>query len=195
METKAELRRRIRHLRNSLPPLERKTSSEAIANRLMALPEWDKAGVVFLYVSSGSEVETHHIIESAMQQGKVVAVPYTDYEQGLIIPSALKNLRYDLTPRRFGLWEPKKISLRPLPATDIAITVAPGCVFDTQGGRIGYGMGFYDRFLPNLPDSSLKIALAFEIQIAPMVPLDEHDCIMDLIITEKRVISILNQPS
>ncbi|MEW6327888.1 MAG: 5-formyltetrahydrofolate cyclo-ligase [Thermodesulfobacteriota bacterium] len=188
METKAELRRRILRLRNSLSPLERKTCSEAIAARLMALPEWNQARGVFLYVSLRSEAETQHIIEAALEQDKVVAVPYTDYERGVIVPSVLKDLKYDLAPRRFGLLEPRDTSLRPLSPEDIDITVVPGCVFDPRGGRIGYGMGFYDRFLPNLPGSSLKVALAYEIQIVPLVPLDEHDCLMDMIVTERRII-------
>lgn len=188
METKAELRRRILNLRDSLPPLERKTCSQAITVRLMALPEWNQAKGVFLYVSFRSEVETQHIIQAALEQGKVVAVPYTDYERGVIVPSVLKDLKYDLAPRRFGLLEPRDTSLRPLSPEDIDITVAPGCVFDDRGGRIGYGMGFYDRFLPDLPGSSLKVALAYEIQIAPLAPLDAHDCLMDMIVTERRII-------
>ncbi|MDI6791146.1 MAG: 5-formyltetrahydrofolate cyclo-ligase [Thermodesulfobacteriota bacterium] len=190
MATKAALRRRILNIRDSLPPLERKTCSETIAVRLMALPEWNQAKGVFLYVSFRSEVETQYIIEAALEQGKVVAVPYTDYERGVIVPSVLKDLKYDLAPRRFGLLEPKDTSLRPLSPEDIDITVVPGCVFDNRGGRIGYGMGFYDRFLPDLPGSSLKVALAYEIQIVPLVPLDAHDCLMDMIITEKRIIAI-----
>jgi len=190
METKAELRRHILHLRDSIPPLKRKTCSEAIAFRLMALPEWNQAKGVFLYVSFRSEAETQYIIEAALEQGKVVAVPYTDYERGVIVPSVLKDLKYDLAPRRFGLLEPKDTSLSPLSPQDIDLTVVPGCVFDNRGGRIGYGMGFYDRFLPDLPGSSLKVALAYEIQIVPLVPLDAHDCLMDMIITEKRVIAV-----
>jgi 5-formyltetrahydrofolate cyclo-ligase len=190
METKAELRRRILHLRDSLTPLERKTCSAAIAVRLMALPEWNQAKGVFLYVSFRSEVETQYIIQAALGRGKVVAVPYTDYERGVIVPSVLKDLKYDLAPRRFGLREPKDTSLRPLSPEDIDIIVVPGCVFDNRGGRIGYGMGFYDRFLPDLPGSSLKVALAYEIQITPLVPLDEHDCLMDMIVTEKRIIAV-----
>jgi 5-formyltetrahydrofolate cyclo-ligase len=188
METKAELRRRILHLRDSLTPLERKTCSEAIAVRLTALPKWNQAKDVFLYVSFRSEVETQYIMQAALEQGKVVAVPYTDYERGVIVPSVLKDLKYDLAPRRFGLLEPKDTSLRPLSPEDIDITVVPGCVFDTRGGRIGYGMGFYDRFLPELPGSSLKVALAYEIQIVPSIPLDKHDFLVDMIVTERRII-------
>jgi len=190
METKAELRRRILNLRDSIPPLERKTCSEAIAVRLMALPEWNQAKGVFLYVSFRSEAETQHIIEAALEQGKVVAVPYTDYERGIIVPSVLKDLKSDLAPRRFGLLEPKDTSLSPLSPKDINITVVPGCVFDNRGGRIGYGMGFYDRFLPGLPAGSLKVALAYEIQIAPSIPLDKHDVLMDMIVTERRIIAV-----
>ncbi len=190
METKAELRRRFLHLRDRLSPSERRTSSEEIAGRLTALPEWSQAKGVFLYVSFRSEVGTQYIMQAALEQGKVVAVPYTDYERGVIVPSVLKDLKYDLAPRRFGLLEPKEASLRPLSPEDIDITIVPGCVFDNRGGRIGYGMGFYDRFLPDLPGSSLKVALAYEIQIVLLVPLDEHDCLMDMIITEKRIIAV-----
>ncbi|MDD5451556.1 MAG: 5-formyltetrahydrofolate cyclo-ligase [Desulfovibrionales bacterium] len=188
METKAELRRRILKLRDSLTPLERKTRSEAIAVRLMALPEWKQARGVFLYVSFRSEAETQYILEVALEQGKVVAVPYTDYERGIIVPSVLKDWKCDLAPRRFGLMEPRDTSLSPLSPKDIDITVVPGCVFDNRGGRVGYGMGFYDRFLPGLPAGSLKVALAYEIQIVPLVPLDEHDFLMDMIVTERRII-------
>lgn len=195
METKSELRRRVLHLRDSLLPKERHTFSLAITHRLMALSRWDRARVIFLYVSLGSEVETGSLIQAAMQEGKVVAVPYTDYERKTIIPSILSDLRQDLIPRRFGLLEPAEKKLRPLSASEIDITVAPGCVFDPRGGRIGYGMGFYDRFLPSLRGDSLKLALAFEVQIVPMVPIEKHDYPLDMIITEKRVISPLGQVS
>ncbi len=191
METKNELRRRILHLRDSLPSIERQNLSDAIAGRLMKLPGWAKARTVFLYVSFRSEVETRHIIRAAMRQGKIVAVPYTDYERHTIIPSVLKDLGHDLVPRRFGLLEPDEKNLRPLSVEDIDITIVPGCVFDLRRGRIGYGMGCYDRFLPNLPGGSLKVALAFEVQVVPMVPIDEHDYLLDMIITEKRIISPL----
>lgn len=188
--TKDNLRREIRRLRDRLAPQERKMASEVIASRLMALPQWEKARVIFSYLSIQSEVETESLILEAMRQGKIIAVPHTDYERHIVIPSVLKDLGQDLICRRFGLLEPSKKSLRPLAAADIDITVIPGCVFDPRGGRIGYGMGFYDRFLLNLREDSLKIGLAYEIQIVPRVPVQEHDCLMDMIITEKRTISL-----
>ncbi len=190
METKGELRHRILKLRDSLSAAERASRSKVIAERLMRLEAWRKGRVVFPYVSFRTEVETGWIIDEAMAQGKVVAVPYTDYDRRVIIPSRLVDAREDLAPRRFGLMEPKEESIRPVSHQDIDVVIVPGAVFDTGGGRIGYGMGFYDRFLPALRGHCLRVALAFEIQVIPVVPLDEHDCRMHMIITEERSISI-----
>ncbi|MFH1146466.1 MAG: 5-formyltetrahydrofolate cyclo-ligase [Pseudomonadota bacterium] len=190
MGTKSDLRHRILRLRDGLSASERRIHSEMIAARLAALERWKNARSVFTYVSFRSEVETWSIMEMARREGKVLAVPFTDYARNVIIPSVIDDPEKDLAPARFGIMEPTKDHIRPLEAGEIDITLVPGSVFDLNGGRIGYGMGFYDRLLPQLRSDCLKIALAFEVQIVPEAPRSDHDYCVEMIITEGRIVAI-----
>ena len=190
IETKRDLRHRILQLRDALSASEHRIHSQMIAARLTGLERWKSARSIFTYVSFRSEVETWPIIEMAKREGKVLAVPFTDYDRNTIIPSVIDDPEKDLVPARFGIREPTKDCVRPLEAGEIDITLVPGSVFDLNGGRIGYGMGFYDRLLPQLRQDCLKIALAFEVQLVPEVPRSDHDFCMEMIITEGRIVSI-----
>ena len=82
--------------------------------------------------------------------------------------------------------DPNRCNVVPIECIDIAII--PGVAFDEKGGRIGTGTGNYDRFIPNLPITTRKVALTFEDQIIPQVQMEAHDKYVDIIITEKRII-------
>jgi 5-formyltetrahydrofolate cyclo-ligase len=70
----------------------------------------------------------------------------------------------------------------------VNLAIIPGIAFDVRGGRIGYGTGFYDRFIPDLDITTRKVALAFECQIVPQIPMEPHDRYTDIIITEERIV-------
>jgi 5-formyltetrahydrofolate cyclo-ligase len=185
------LRRNLLARRDALPSQERHHLSRIVCERLWQLPEFARASLVFTYVSFRSEVETLALIRRCLAAGKQVTVPLT-----LTHPPELKAIRVvdvdrDLSPGYCGILEPDP---ERLPETDpevIEIIILPGAVFDRQGGRLGYGGGYYDRFLAVAAPAALRIGLAFELQVIEKVPTEAHDQPIDFLITEKGITRIV----
>ena len=186
---RATLRTNILVARNSLVPEERQGKSRAITERLLALPEFAAARNVFAYVSFRSEVETLDLIAHCLQHGVTVSVPLTLPGEHRLRPYAITDMSQDLAPGYCSIPEP----LHTLPLVDpasIEVVVVPGSVFDARGGRLGYGGGYYDRFLQAAAPQALRIGLAFDLQVVAAVPLESHDQQLDYLITETRTIHI-----
>ena len=181
------LRKKTLKKRDSLSSDERYKKSTEIVSGFFELAENIKFKRVFTYVSFRSEVSTHRMIISLLEQGKLVSVPFTDLNKKSIIPSMIKSFKDDLVPGCLGILEPDPEKIIPVPVDEIDIIVIPGAVFSENGCRIGYGGGFYDRFLQNR--HILKYAFAYDFQIIDGVPFDpEFDVKVDYIITEKRIV-------
>jgi len=186
-EERTALRAHILNARDSVPAEERQRKSRAITERLLALPEFNASRSIFAYVSFRSEVETLDLIAHCLKNGVTVSVPLTLPAEHLLLAHAITDMGRDLAPGYCGIPEP----LTTLPLVDpasIEVVVVPGSVFDVHGGRLGYGGGYYDRFLQNAAPQALRIGLAFDLQIVEAVPLESHDQPLDYLITESRVI-------
>ncbi|MGI9953482.1 5-formyltetrahydrofolate cyclo-ligase [Moorellaceae bacterium AZ2] len=183
-----ELRKEILARRNNLTAEAVARKSRAIQERLLSLSSWQEARTVMIYVSFGSEVRTEGLLQEALGQGKRVAVPYCQKEKRELIASEVYRYPEDLSPGTWGIMEPRLETLRPLDPQAIDLCIVPGVAFDEGGNRLGYGAGYYDRFLPNLRPGTPKIALAFDIQIVATTHPSLHDIPVDLIITETRII-------
>lgn len=181
------LRQKLLAKRDALSAQERLKKSGEIVSRLLKQPIIIEAKNIFTYVSFRSEVETHEMINIFLDQGKAVSVPFTDTKKKMIIPSIIKSVKNDLVPGTFGIFEPVAEKLCPMLVDDIDIVIMPGAVFSYKGFRIGYGGGFYDRFLQKRTISTY--ALAFDFQIVDEVPFSfQYDVKVDYIVTEKRII-------
>jgi 5-formyltetrahydrofolate cyclo-ligase len=181
------LRHEVLAKRDARSAEERFEKSAEIASRLVKLSEIIKAESIFTYVSFRSEVDTHRMIDSFLAKGKVVSVPLSDMKKKIINPFIIKSLKNDLVPGVFGILEPDLEKIDPVIADKIDIVIVPGAAFSENGCRIGYGGGFYDRFLQNR--SITSYALAFDFQLVDEVPFDpEFDMKVDYIVTERRVI-------
>jgi len=181
---KNETRKNFKKLRNKLTEQEIKNNSEAILEKIASHPFWQKANVIMCYLAFGNEVNTKPIIEKAWQENKQVIIPVCQAKTCEIIPSFLSTFA-DLEPRTMGILEPKEGKLNPADPKMIQLALIPGVAFDLWGHRIGFGAGYYDRFLPKLEPSTPKIALAHEIQISSTpLPADHYDVLMDYICTE-----------
>jgi 5-formyltetrahydrofolate cyclo-ligase len=181
------LRHEMLAKRDALSAEERLGKSSEIVDRLLKQPDIIKAKNIFTYVSFRSEVNTHGMLDSFLDQGKAVSVPFTDMNKKMIIPSIIKSVKNDLVSGTFGISEPVAEKLCPMLVDDIDIVIMPGAAFSDKGCRIGYGGGFYDRFLQKKSISSY--ALAFDFQIIDEVPFrPEYDVKVDYIVTEKRII-------
>lgn len=183
------LRRQVLARRNALSFPEKKEKSRVISAGIFSLPEIKMAGVVLAYMHFRSEVMTTALIEQMLADGKIVALPYTSTSDHLLGTVRISDPVHQVGPGYCNIPEPlpelrESFSLDP--ATIDAVFV-PGSVFDRSGGRLGYGGGYYDRFLAERAPNATRIGLAFELQIVEQVPVEHHDKFMDYVVTEKKI--------
>jgi len=189
MLTKAELRRHLLARRAMLTPAEIAQYSTVIAAHVCALPSFGVSHTVMVYMALPQEVQTMPIITQARQAQKRVTVPVIR-GQGLIAV-ALSESPTQLRRGRFGILEPCGPQ-RVIHPQEIGCIAVPGIAFDTRGGRLGFGKGYYDRFLRQLPATTYRCGLAFGIQVVPCVPQAPHDICMHGIVTEQGCIPCMH---
>lgn len=160
-----------------------RADSDKICDAFLALPEYKKADCVFAYMDCKNEVETKKVIEQCWKDKKTVAVPKVF---GEIMRYYAITSYEDLEEGYFGIREPKSEELEEV-IQENGLMILPGVAFDEARHRVGYGGGFYDRYLEQHPDMK-KIAFAFEFQVFPKVPFETFDRQPEKIITEKRII-------
>ncbi len=162
--------------------------SKGIVARFMALPEYTRANVVLFYLDVRSEVRTRHSLEDALASGKKIVVPYcVDGELELFHLEHLDELAVGM----YKILEPKTelrtIPAKNVPVAEIDLIMVPGVAFDRRGGRTGHGKGYYDKLLEHARPETPLVALAFECQMFPEIPMQSHDVFMDKVITEAAV--------
>ncbi len=160
-------------------------------SRLMALKEFADSKLIMCYVDFRNEVMTKAFMKKCLAIGKRIAVPVVaknDGEPVRLLASELYSLEADLRAGSYGILEPANESIREVDAVLVDMVIVPGVVFDIRKNRIGYGAGYYDRFLRAIRPDSMKIGVAFELQVLESVPADYHDIPMDIIVTEGRLI-------
>ena len=144
---------------------------------------------LFVYVHFRSEVQTMALIKQLLADGKNVSVPVTLPEESRITAVQLTDPDSQLVPGYYGILEPTPARIAEAavnPAT-LDTVLVPGSVFDPLGGRLGYGGGFYDRFLSRDAPRAIRVGLAFEKQRVSRVPMEPHDQYMDLLVTEQQI--------
>ena len=188
---KKRLRRNVLEERNSLLRADIESKSKKIFFRLGELPEFKNAVTIMFYVSKDSEVETRFMITGALNQKKTVCVPRTDVIKHNLYPVIIKDIQRDLSPGIFGIDEPGLSPDMVVAADKIDLIIVPGIAFDRKGTRLGFGGGFYDKFLGGAGKTA-KIGLAFDIQITKHLPYNDNDIFMDYLITENEIIKISN---
>jgi 5-formyltetrahydrofolate cyclo-ligase len=177
---KRALRREARARRDTLPPEERERLSEAVARNLLELPAVADASTVMAFSSFGSEVETGPIIERLARDGRRVALPRVEGRS--IVPVAYRS-GDPVKPSLFGALEPATGD--PVRPEEIDVVIVPGLAFDRRGQRVGYGRGFYDRFLGRLRPDALKVGICFTAQVVDEVPHGRGDRPVDVVVTEE----------
>lgn len=182
---KSDIRDRILAKRVNLDKTFVENASEKIYQRLSKTEEFCNAKTIMFYVSKDNEVSTHSMIKNAIDAGKKICVPYTDRINHTICPVIIEDMEKDLAPGAFGILEPKEKKESHTILIDLIIT--PGIAFDENGYRLGWGKGYYDRFLEKL-NRIPRIGLAYDFQIVKELPRDKHDVPVDMVITEKRII-------
>jgi 5-formyltetrahydrofolate cyclo-ligase len=187
-KTKADIRKEIAAAiaKLSVGALAEKTS--LIENRLFDFANFIEAKIALLYVDNQNEVRSAGIIRRAFDHNKIVVLPLVKTETKKFKLFKIDHFERDLKPGPNGILQPDPEKCRTVPIDCIDIAIIPGVAFDEKGGRIGLGVGYYDRLIPHLPVTTRKVALALDIQIIPQVPIESHDKHVDIIITDKRII-------
>jgi 5-formyltetrahydrofolate cyclo-ligase len=189
-EDRQDLRKRILGARDGLSGSDRHEKSLSIMHNFLSLPGIQQWSTLFIYVNFRSEVETLELIKSCLNRKIRVAVPLVDAAAVRMIPLLIKDPEKDLGPGYYNIPEPDPHKSLRVDPREIDAAVIPGSVFDIHGGRLGYGGGYYDRFLLNDAPQAKRIGLAFEMQVADKVPVESHDQPLDILITEKRIVNI-----
>jgi len=189
-EDREALRQKILGARDGLSDKVRQAKSISVMQNFWTLLGMQQWSTLFIYVNFRSEVETLELIKKCINRDIRVAVPLVEASAVRMIPLLIKDPEQDLVPGYYNIPEPDpKKSLRLEPG-EIDAAVIPGSVFDIHGGRLGYGGGYYDRFLLNDAPQAKRIGLAFELQVVDNVPLESHDQPLDILITEERIVNI-----
>lgn len=182
---KRGLRAALLMRRNTLSEEEVSAASEAIRIRVERLPAFYRAEMIMAYASFRNEVKTEELIKSALEAGKRVAFPVTDIRRKEIYPRFIGRYPEDLEIGAYGIREPKPFCSVATPE-ELDLILVPGIAFDTQGFRLGFGEGYYDRFLPRA--RGISIGLAYSFQLQETVFPEAHDWPVDFVVTEDMTI-------
>lgn len=205
--TKTEIRAVVKELKKNMPKYEIQEFSRIIIEQLIQTMSYKTCSHLFCYVSFNEEVMTTNLIKQAIKDNKKVAVPkIVTYSESLysskrgelraseVRPEAemkfysIASLE-ELTPGTLGILEPvAKREAKPQKGNK-NLFIVPGLAFDEERNRIGYGKGFYDSYFSKYKNAcGVKIALAYDYQIFPGLPVDFNDERVDKIITQSRII-------
>jgi 5-formyltetrahydrofolate cyclo-ligase len=184
---KRALRDLVLGRRDAMAGDERRAAGAALRARLTAVPTVADASAVFCFASFRSEIDTAPFISWCLARGVAVGVPR------IVGPHhmeafAVGGERRDLAPGSFGIPEPRA-GLPPVEPAAFDVVIVPGSAFDREGGRMGYGGGFYDTFLARMRADAERIGICFDLQVVDRVPREPHDLCVDLIVTETRTIA------
>ncbi len=159
------------------------------------LPEYRQARIVLYYVDARSEVRTRAALPQALADGKTVLVPWCN-DDGRLELFRLNHMN-ELELGMYDIPEPApRLRRRPdrvALGRDVDFALIPGVAFDSRGGRVGHGKGYYDKLLAGVRPDCPLVAPVFECQLFDEVPTDEHDVFMDFVVTEERTLEGLGR--
>ncbi|MGA1861371.1 5-formyltetrahydrofolate cyclo-ligase [Deferribacter thermophilus] len=175
---KNELREKYKKLRNELDEFFIEKASATITEKFIR--NFSNYNSYLLYLSFNNEVRTIKLIEYLKDNGKEVFLPVV-YKERLTV-GCFEGFK-DLVPGKYGIREPKRVSS----VDNFDVVVVPGVVFDNNCYRLGYGKGYYDRFLKSIY-AKVLIGFAYDFQVVEKLPVESHDVKLDFVLTEKREI-------
>jgi 5-formyltetrahydrofolate cyclo-ligase len=181
---KRALRNTMLTRRKGLSPAEYKAASLLVQSAFIATNEFAGAGTIVLYAPIHNEVDTKVVMLEALKGSKALLFPAV-CGSGLEFRSV--SGPGDLREGAFGILEPTS-ACPPRSPEKADLIVVPGIAFDTEGRRIGYGKGFYDKALHPLEGKGRLVGFCYDFQLVDRISGEPHDVLMDMIITEQRVI-------
>lgn len=181
---KMRLRKEAKEYRLSLSAEEKERNDRKIANKLIGLWTFREADTLLAYMSTDIEVDTRYLIERAWELGKKVAVPRCVQGTRNMVFYYITSFD-DLENGAFGVREPIVSQCRPVIDFETGICVVPALVFDKKCFRLGYGKGYYDRFLAAFKGTA--VGICYEACRKDSIPRGKYDKCLDLFITENRI--------
>ncbi|MBR2876621.1 MAG: 5-formyltetrahydrofolate cyclo-ligase [Clostridia bacterium] len=185
---KKQLRSSCKEMRRAMDKTLKENYDKKIQNKLLNLFVVREADMVLTYVSTSIEVETHGFINALLKQGKKVAVPKCLNDKG-DMDFFIINSFDDLEEGYFGVLEPNPSKCRSVLPTEKTVCVVPAFLFDEKGYRLGYGKGYYDRYLSDFKGTS--VGICYQENIRDSLMHGKYDRPVGLIVTEKRIVDLL----
>lgn len=188
-QTKQEQRQQAYRARNT--QTDKESLSEVICRQFISQQEYIQADTVMWYLHCRSEVRTLTAVQSALESSKKIVIPYCTKDSqghnklGLWLLEDLSELiqgTWDILEPPKSRWGEQGKEVSP---EELDLIMVPGVAFDSQGGRLGNGAGYYDRLLQKVPPMTHLTAVCFESQICKQVEMEKHDVFMHTVITEK----------
>lgn len=186
---KKEFRKKVINLRKKKDKDFIKHNSDIITDKLLNLDCIKNAKNIMLYLDFNNEVSTDSLIKKLLDLGKIVSSPITLKEERKLIPSQITDLKNGIQYGAYNIREPKSECSPAINIKDLDVVIVPAVAYDKNCYRLGYGGGFYDRFLENLRKDAVTIGIAFDLQIFDEVPKEPHDAQLDYIVTESRILT------
>lgn len=190
-KNRQDLRRIKLAERDTLSAPDRQSFSATILASFRRNGLFERYKSFFIYCSVRSEVETSLLLRHCLLAGKTVSVPLAVPEISGLQAVQLTDPDVELSPGYLGILEPvSQLAVKArVDATTIEVVVLPGVVFDRAGHRLGYGGGYYDRFLANEAPQAFRVGLAYSLQVIESIPAEPHDVPLDLLITERETLA------
>lgn len=186
---KKEFRKKVISDRNNQNYESLCKNSSIITQKILTLDCIKKAKNIMLYLDFNNEVKTDELIVKLLSLGKTVSSPITIKEEKKLIPSQIIDLKDGVKIGAYGIREPKPECSPEVEVKDIDVVIVPAVAYDKDCYRLGYGGGFYDRFIERLREDAITVGIAFDLQIFDSVPKEDHDAQLDYIITESQILT------
>jgi len=184
------LRKEILAKRKNINTVEKEEKDRKILEKFYESKYYIEAKNIFIYISYDSEINTKGIINKALKDNKKIYVPRTEFKTRFMDAVEITSLD-NVIESEYGILEPS-IEEPHIEPNELDLIVVPGVAFDRNGGRIGYGAGFYDRYFKRISKDRIKritkLALAYDLQVLDNIPMNEQDVPVNYIITEKEFI-------
>ena len=159
-------------------------NSQIITEKLLSMDCIQQASTIMLYLDFNNEVKTDQLITKLISLRKTVTSPVTIKAERKLIPYEIINLKEGINIGTYGIREPNKDLSNEIDVKNIDVLIVPAVAYDKNCYRLGYGGGYYDRFIEHLRDDAITIGIAFDLQLFDSIPKEEHDAQLNYIITE-----------
>lgn len=181
------LRKEMKEKRRTLDVKKRKELSKQVIAKLIASNDYKNSKNIFVFVSFGTELFTHDFIKNSISSGKNIYIPFIDEEKNIMYASKLNSFD-DLELGYYNILAQPVEKINIVDPKLLDLVLVPGLIFGENFYRIGYGGGYYDKFLSQESVTAKKIGICFDFQLVEHVDFEPHDVSLDEIITDVRTI-------